>query len=98
MRLHFVRDEIFFIKRDGSRIIFKHRDAKIFLALRFPYFLRRPLDVAAVDAFLHLIERVGKYRVLAVLGPRLSELFQLNVRRISFLLLKMVAYHLQLLQ
>src|SRR3989338_10726736 len=103
MCLHFVRDELFFVECDSSRIILKYRDTKIPPFPPLPFsplsdLLRRAFDVAAVYPLLHFVERVGEYRVFAVLRPRSRECLQFDVGRISLLLRKVITYHLQLFQ
>src|SRR3989344_3054208 len=87
-------DEKFVVECDRTRIVLENGDTKIFLSFLLADLLRGTLDISLVYALFHLVERVGKYRVLTVLRPRLRKSFEFNIRGISFLFLEIVADNL----
>ena len=95
MRLHLIADQVILIENNAPRIIGKDRHADIVFAALLADFLCCSLDIMAVETVLHIIDRRGENRMLAMFRPCLRKGFQFNILGVPALFFEIIADRLQ---
>src|SRR3989344_7298101 len=79
MRLYLMRHQVILIKRNRARIVVEYRNTKVLFSLPLSDQFCRTFYIPFVNSFLHFVERVIEYRMLAVFGPRTRDRFELDI-------------------